>query len=135
MVALPVDLMVVTEATFMGSVGNPNPHYAPLLLMIAHGWLRPQALVERTEGASPAYIKELLRKAAIFAAAEGTGATVTAAQIEAALAELAEGGRLAQRLLGFHTPGEPTPPFPPQPLAVMGFPPGMMPPMPAREPR
>jgi propanol-preferring alcohol dehydrogenase len=48
MVSLPVDLMVVTEATFMGSVGNPNPHYAPLLQMIAHGQLRPQSLVERT---------------------------------------------------------------------------------------
>jgi threonine dehydrogenase-like Zn-dependent dehydrogenase len=38
---------VVTETTFMGSVGNPNPHYAPLLQMIAHGKLHPESLVER----------------------------------------------------------------------------------------
>jgi hypothetical protein len=78
------------------------------------------AIVARTEGATPAYIKELLRKAAVLAAvetaetadsADGTeqaGMVVTTAHLETALAELDEGGRLAQRLLGLR-PGEPAP--------------------------
>jgi hypothetical protein len=98
-----------------------------------------EALVARTEGATPAYIKELLRKAAVLAAADPAESTdgaeqaaeqadlvVTAAHLETALAELDEGGRLAQRLLGLR-PGEPTPgaaelapPMPP--LAPTGFP-------------
>jgi hypothetical protein len=82
------------------------------------------ALVARTEGASPAYIKELLRNAAVLAASSsaGTGDTaviVTGAHLEMALAELDEGGRLARRLLGFRpdpatpSPAPPTPPIPP----------------------
>jgi propanol-preferring alcohol dehydrogenase len=47
-VALPIDLFVVTETTFLGSVGNPNLHYDPLLRMIEHRRLRPQSLLERT---------------------------------------------------------------------------------------
>jgi hypothetical protein len=69
------------------------------------------AIVARTEGATPAYIKELLRKAAVLAAAEGAdgaGLVVTGAHLEGALTELDEGGRLAQRLLGLR-PDEPTP--------------------------
>jgi len=58
-------------------------------------------IVERTEGASPAYIKELLRKAALLAAEEGAEMAVTGAHLDAALTELAEGGLLAQRILGF----------------------------------
>ena len=57
---------------------------------------------------TPAYIKELLRKAALLAAAEGAaasspahGVSVTDAHLRAAMEELNEGGRLAQRLLGF----------------------------------
>lgn len=81
-------------------------------------------MTARTEGASPAYIKELLRKAAVLAAAEGEGMVVTGAHLEAALAELAEGGRLAQRLLGFHAGSEPAraAPPPPSPVAAIGFP-------------
>jgi cell division protease FtsH len=94
-----------------------------------------EAMVARTEGATPAYIKELLRKAAVLAAAETAESTdgaeqadlvVTTAHLETALAELDEGGRLAQPLLGLR-PGEPTPgaaelmpPMPP--LAPTGFP-------------
>jgi DNA polymerase III delta prime subunit len=81
------------------------------------------ALVARTEGASPAYIKELLRKAAVLAAdssaGEGeTAVVVTGAHLEAALSELDEGGRLARRLLGFHL--EPAP----SATAIPGSPPG-----------
>jgi hypothetical protein len=98
------------------------------------------AIVARTEGATPAYIKELLRKAAVLAAAESTDGAehaaehavehadmvVTAAHLETALAELDEGGRLAQRLLGLR-PGEPTPGAaelspPMRPMAPTGFP-------------
>jgi SpoVK/Ycf46/Vps4 family AAA+-type ATPase len=92
------------------------------------------AIVERTEGATPAYIKELLRKAAVLAAAESmagaehTELVVTAAHLETALAELDEGARLAQRLLGLR-PGEPTPGAaelspPMRPVAPTGFPTG-----------
>jgi hypothetical protein len=90
------------------------------------------AIVARTEGATPAYFKELLRKAAVLAAAESTDGTeqatvvVTAAHLETALAELDEGGRLAQRLLGLRS-GEPTPgaaelSSPMRPIAPTGFP-------------
>ena len=60
-------------------------------------WAR---FVERTEGASPAYIKELLRKAVLLAAEDGLAGAITEATLEAAMAELAEGGRLGERLLG-----------------------------------
>ena len=69
-------------------------------------------VVDGTEGASPAYIKELLRKAALLAAADGAGMVVTVAHVEAALAELSEGGRLAQRILGFRSAHEPPGPDP-----------------------
>jgi hypothetical protein len=57
--------------------------------------------VERTEGVSPAYIKELLRKAALLSAEQGLGATVRDEQLSAAMEELSQGGRLAERILGF----------------------------------
>jgi len=82
-------------------------------------------LVERVEGATPAYLKELLRKAALAAAERGDGSSVGQADIDEALAELAEGGRLAERLLGFKPDAEPPrSPLPPGPLgALTGFPP------------
>jgi hypothetical protein len=75
-------------------------------------------LVERTEGASPAYIKELLRRAVLLAAEDGEAGVVTGASLEAAMAELAEGGRLAERLLGARVDAQQTGPPPPPP----GFP-------------
>jgi len=84
------------------------------------------ALVARTEGASPAYIKELLRKAAVLAMMEEGEVVVTGAHLEAALAELQEGGRLAQRLLGFRPAQESADhvgsPSPSRPVAPTGFP-------------
>jgi SpoVK/Ycf46/Vps4 family AAA+-type ATPase len=59
------------------------------------------SLVERTEGATPAYIKELLRKATLYALERGIGTALRQADVEAALDELAQGGRLAERILGF----------------------------------
>ncbi len=64
-------------------------------------------IAARTDGASPAYIKELLRKAALLAVIDDDGTGVTAAHIEAALAELSEGGRLAQMLLGYQVNARP----------------------------
>jgi hypothetical protein len=67
--------------------------------------------VERTEGVSPAYVKELLRKAALHAMEEGAAGSVADRHLEAAMAELAEGGRLAERILGYRpeteVPGQP----------------------------
>jgi hypothetical protein len=65
--------------------------------------------VGRTEGVSPAYIKELLRKAALLAATEGPGVPVQGRHLVAAMDELSQGGRLAERILGYR-PGEPSPP-------------------------
>ncbi|MGH2442411.1 MAG: AAA family ATPase, partial [Chloroflexota bacterium] len=61
------------------------------------------AIAERIEGATTAYIKELLRKAVVLAASESGPVIVTGAHVETALSELGDGGRLAQRLLGLHT--------------------------------
>ncbi len=62
------------------------------------------SIVKRTEGASPAFIQEMLRKAALFAAEEGTDGPlrVTDEHCFAALRELLfSGGELTRRLLGF----------------------------------
>jgi cell division protease FtsH len=74
-------------------------------------------LVARTEGATPAYIKELMRKAALHAAESGSAATVRQEHVDGALDELAQGGRLAERILGFR-------PEPAGPEARPGIPPG-----------
>lgn len=61
--------------------------------------------VRRTEGASPAFIRELLRKAALFAADESCDA-VHERHLDDALHELVvEGGSLTQSLLGFAVDG------------------------------
>jgi AAA+ superfamily predicted ATPase len=57
-------------------------------------------LIARTEGATPAYIKELVRKAVVLAASQGAE-RVTGADFAAAMDELSAGGRLAERILGF----------------------------------
>jgi hypothetical protein len=62
------------------------------------------ALVAATEGASPAFLRELLRRAALFAAEEGA-ATVEDAHMTAALDELRQGGdSLTESLLGSRPP-------------------------------
>jgi hypothetical protein len=75
--------------------------------------------VEKTDGASPAYIKELLRKAALLAAIEGAKA-VTTKHLDAAMDELAAGGELAKRIVGFGTGGLPLGPM--GPMRPAGFP-------------
>jgi hypothetical protein len=58
--------------------------------------------IKRTEGASPAFIRELFRKAALFAADGAAEIVVTDGQIDEALNELVVlGGDLTKNLLGF----------------------------------
>jgi hypothetical protein len=57
--------------------------------------------VERTKGVSPAFIRELLRKAAVFAIDETGEAVVEAHHLDEALHDLViEGGELTKSLLG-----------------------------------
>ena len=66
---------------------------------------RRDALIARTEGVSAAFLRELLRKAALAAADEGAGRTVEDRHLESALRELVvEGGQLTRTLLGFGSP-------------------------------
>jgi hypothetical protein len=89
--------------------------------------LAAAASTESTDGAEPA--EDAAAPADVAAGdADVADVVVTAAHLETALAELEEGGRLAQRLLGLR-PGEPTPgaaelvpPPPMRPLAPTGFP-------------
>ena len=61
--------------------------------------------VARTAGASAAFIRELLRKAALFAADDGGALEVTARHFDEALHEmLVEGGDLTKSLLGAAAP-------------------------------
>jgi len=79
-------------------------------------------LVERTDGASPAYIKELLRKAALFAALAGSADKVGQQHMDDAMTELEAGGELAKRIVGFGSAGF-VPPSPSVgPMRPAGFP-------------
>lgn len=70
-----------------------------------------ERLVERTQGVSAAFVKELMRKAALFAADEGSGEpgadegiVVNDAHMEQALLDLmVEGGEMTRSLLGART--------------------------------
>jgi ATP-dependent 26S proteasome regulatory subunit len=60
-----------------------------------------ETLVQRTAGASAAFIREMMRKAALFAADESSD-SVEDRHLDEAIHELVvEGGSLTQRLLGF----------------------------------
>jgi hypothetical protein len=66
----------------------------------------PEQIIARTEGASPAFIQELVRKAALIAAEKGTSADaplhVSDACFDMALREMIYGGgELTRQLLGF----------------------------------
>ena len=75
--------------------------------------------VDKTDGASPAYVKELLRKAALLAAIAGSK-VVKPEHRDAAMDELAAGGELAKRIVGFGTSGVPLGPV--GPMRPAGFP-------------
>jgi len=57
------------------------------------------ALVARTDGASPAFLRELVRKASLLAAMSDA-ATIAARHFDEALSELEAGGRLTRSILG-----------------------------------
>jgi hypothetical protein len=59
----------------------------------------PGAVVERTGGASPAFIRELVRKAAVHAAVAGSD-VVSDEHFDAALTGLEQGSLLTRRILG-----------------------------------
>jgi hypothetical protein len=81
------------------------PGRSRLLALYARGLeldgVRLDDYVEATEGASPAYVKELLRRAALIATIERGTARVTDAHIRRAMDELSSGGELAKRIVGF----------------------------------
>lgn len=59
--------------------------------------------IARTEGVSAAFIRELLRRAALFAADAGRGTAVDEEHLKEALHELlVDGGPLTRSLLGAH---------------------------------
>jgi cell division protease FtsH len=69
-----------------------------------------EGVVARTDGVSAAFIKELLRRAALLACDDGPELVVTDRHVDSALDELlVAGGRLNIRLLGGETP-DPKPP-------------------------
>ena len=57
------------------------------------------SLVEETEGASPAFLRELVRKAKLAAAVKGE-TSVDDEHFREALREMEEGGRLTRSILG-----------------------------------
>ena len=72
-------------------------------------------MIDRLEGATPAHIKELLRKAALIAAEEREGPIVVEDRhLLEALDDLAAAiDRMKQRLFAEDEPGEEDFPFPP----------------------
>jgi len=66
------------------------------------------------------YYKELLRRAAVLAAGDGDALVVTQDHLLGARDELASGGALGQRILGFRADGDAE-----QPMGMPGFPVGM----------
>jgi ATP-dependent 26S proteasome regulatory subunit len=63
-----------------------------------------ERFLDCTRGASAAFIRELLRKAALFAADDGSELAVTNRHLDDALHELVvQGGELTQSLLGFRS--------------------------------
>jgi ATP-dependent 26S proteasome regulatory subunit len=76
-----------------------------LVELYRHGLRVPndvlENIVERTEGVSAAFIRELMRRTAQFVLEESKGSSVTLSALDSALAELLfEGGSLNAKLLG-----------------------------------
>jgi len=75
------------------------------------------------DGASPAYIKELLRRATVLSVAEDGSIRVTQSLLRQAHEELSSSGLLGQRMLGFQSDDDIADHLPPVP----GFPMGLFP--------
>src|SRR5258706_4421864 len=97
-----------------------------LLALYARGLdldgVRLDEYVDATEGASPAYIKELLRRAALIATIETGKAKITDAHVKRATEELSAGGELAKRIVGFGPSADLPPPPPVGPVRPAGVP-------------
>ena len=121
--ARPGRIDLVVELPLPDAVGRRR-----LLDLYARGLELPDVdldtFAQRLEGASPAYVKELLRKATLLATLEDeSDGAVRARHLDAALEELSAGGVLGQRILGLQVSGEPrTSPETPRPTAPPGFP-------------
>ncbi|HMO21659.1 MAG TPA: hypothetical protein PKC98_11920, partial [Candidatus Melainabacteria bacterium] len=66
-------------------------------------------ITRRTEGASPAFIQELMRKSALIAAeteSEGDTLSITDDHVHEALDELLLSGPLTKKIVGFHQTDE-----------------------------
>lgn len=83
--------------------------------------VRLESYVERTAGASPAYIKEMLRRSALLAAI-AKSPSVKHEHLDQAMTELESGSELAKRIVGFGTAAY-LPPSPSVgPMRPAGFP-------------
>jgi len=61
-----------------------------------------EPFIKRTEGASASFISELMRKSALFAAADSLPIVVKEKHLDEALHEMVfEGGEITRKLLGF----------------------------------
>jgi ATP-dependent 26S proteasome regulatory subunit len=75
--------------------------YAEGLETVVEDW---EPYVNRTHGASCAFLRELLRRAALFAATNGQPLVVRTDHLDAALDELTQlGGHLGRKFLGFRS--------------------------------
>lgn len=64
-----------------------------------------KTIIQRTSGASAAFIRELMRRATLFAAEDNSEIVVTDRHLDEAFRELTvDGGELTQSFLGFHVP-------------------------------
>jgi ATPase family associated with various cellular activities (AAA) len=77
--------------------------------------------VDGLDGTSPAFIRELLRQAALRAAEDGRGNRLEPSDLDSARTDLAAGGTLSQRLLGGVAPPLHVPLPPPFPQPPAGF--------------
>lgn len=77
--------------------------------------------IDRTSGASPAYIKEMLRRAALLASIAGAS-SVQDEHLDQAMSELESGGELAKRIVGFGTSAYLPPSASMGPMRPAGFP-------------
>lgn len=86
----------------------PNPECRKRLFDLYSQGLNLQledekTFIKRTEGASGAFIRELMRKAALFAADDAVPIVVKDTHVDQALRELVVSGEITKSLLGFRT--------------------------------
>ncbi len=90
---------------------------------VASGRVEVDEIALAIDGASPAYIKELLRRATVLSVVEDGSIRVTQSLLRQAHEELSSSGLLGQRMLGFQSDDDIADHLPPVP----GFPMGLFP--------